>query len=161
MDAARIEELYLEYGPMVYRRCLRILGNVHEAEEALQEVFLRILRKLASSGEVEALRNYMFRISTNYCLNRLRDGKKYLRHLDLEHLPPYGGPTPEEQSIVADELEAQFSRLPENRRNIVYLHLGEGLSQEEVAEIVGLSRRTVGKVLRGFVAAARSVGEAN
>lgn len=158
MDAARVEALYVEYGPMVYRRCLRILGNIHEAEEAVQEVFLRILRKLASAGEVEALRNYMFRISTNYCLNRVRDRRKFLRHLEPEHLPPEWRPTPEEHSIVVEELAAQFARLPEERRSIVYLHFGEGMSQEEVAEVVGLSRRTVGKVLRTFVAAARSGG---
>jgi len=150
MDAHVVEELYLRFGGLVYRRCLRMLKDPCEAENAVQEVFLRIIRTLEKGTKVEAMRNYLFRTATNYCLNRLRSQKRRPPHVPIHTPLPEGRPGPEQQLSTLSVLEECMARLDGDKRLVVYLYFGEGMTQEEVAEIAGLSRRTVGKVLRSF-----------
>src|SRR5687768_17191055 len=70
-DVAR---LFGDHGPMVYGRARRLLGSHHDAQEATQEVFIRVMtgaEKVPPAGEVVP---WLCRITTNYCLNKLRDG---------------------------------------------------------------------------------------
>jgi RNA polymerase sigma factor (sigma-70 family) len=67
-----LEELYGTYGGAVYRRCLRMLGSSDEAESMVQEVFLAMLPRIEKLGEPEKAAHYLFRITTNQCLKRLR-----------------------------------------------------------------------------------------
>src|SRR4051812_30294696 len=76
LDAATVRRLFREHGPMVYRRALRILGNAADAEEALQEVFVRVLRGGEGFEQRSQVTTWLYRITTNYCLNFLRDNKR-------------------------------------------------------------------------------------
>ena len=149
-DNSRIEELYREFGGAVYRRCLRMLGNSAEAEGAMQEVFLRMLPKLDTLQDGDKAANYLFRVSTNFCLNRLRTQRRRLRTVELdEHIAdPVSNP---EDVVVNRRLLADcLAGLTRRPRLVVYLHLLEGLTQAEVAEAAGLSRQHVGRIIRAF-----------
>ena len=85
-DPRAVAELFENQGPLVFRRALRLLGSVADAEEATQEVFIRILR----AGELQprlSMTAWLYQITTNYCLNQLRDGKQRNKLRD-RHVAP-------------------------------------------------------------------------
>ena len=69
MDDARLAALYRKYGPAVYSRCRRILRDESLAEDATQEVFVRVLRHIDEAPDDEAALRWVYRIATNYCLD--------------------------------------------------------------------------------------------
>jgi RNA polymerase sigma-70 factor (ECF subfamily) len=140
------------YGPIIYARCVRLLGDRAAAEDATQETFLRVLRHLAKAPDPEAALGWIYRIATNYCLNEIRDRKHR----------PEPGEVPETASdhvasVLADrDLVARIvRRSPEKLRVVAWLHHVDGLDQGAVARAVGASRRTVVNRLAEFADHAR------
>ena len=153
MKRTEIAELFDRYGPMVYRRALALLGKPEIAEEATQEVFLRALKAGESFEGRSRVSTWLYSITTNYCLNLLRNENRR-RELWQEHSPKGLQATheaPEELMLMrtllseADEEQAQAA---------VYVYI-DGMSQNEAAELLGVSRRTVGNLLDRFNAWAR------
>lgn len=146
--AMQVGDLFQKHGPAVYRRALRLLGDAADAEEATQEVFIRVFRGLDGFDGQSQLTTWLYRITTNYCLNRIRDRKRR-RELFRENFQP---DDPERPATAADLL--LLRRLlgeadEEQARVAVYVYM-DGMTHEEVAEILGVSRRTVGNVLSRF-----------
>jgi RNA polymerase sigma-70 factor (ECF subfamily) len=150
MKRADIAVLFERYGPMVYRRARQILGHDGDAEEALQEVFIRALTRADTFASRSAVSTWLYRITTNYCLNLIRDRSRR-RELWATHGPgPEAAveatPTPSKMMMVrrllaeADEAQAQAA---------VYVHV-DGMSHQEAARVMGVSRRTVGNLLVRF-----------
>lgn len=155
-----IEELYDRFAHLVYRRCLMLLGNPAEAEDALQEVFVRAMRSLDSfRGDCSPM-TWLYRISTNHCLNVIRGSKrrregKERRVAQLQSEPPRSGPAAEEIAIVRQVLPA-FERKVQEMAVLYYV---DGMNLDEVARETGLSVPTVRKRLRKFVEKARKLLE--
>src|SRR5262245_5915597 len=88
-----LSRLYKMYGPFIYARCCKLLGDPAAAEDATQETFLRVERHLAKvpprSNEALA---WIYRVATNYCLNELRNRKR--RPEPREDLPEPEAPSP-------------------------------------------------------------------
>mgnify|MGYP001796784050 CR=1 FL=1 len=76
MDAPAIEALYRQYGPLVLGRAVRLLGNQQAADDALQEVFVRVVRGYDAFRKDASPVTWLYRITTNYCLNVLRVGPR-------------------------------------------------------------------------------------
>ena len=72
-DSRHIAQLFEKHGPRVYRRALRLLGNPEDAEEATQEIFIRVFRSVGEFREQSQLTTWLYQITTNYCLNLIRD----------------------------------------------------------------------------------------
>ena len=73
MDRDEISQLYRRLGPLIYRRCLRLLRDPDNARDATQEVFVRALKhKETLKADRECL-PWLYRVATNYCLNFIRD----------------------------------------------------------------------------------------
>src|SRR5688572_30207570 len=92
MEEHGLDDAYRRWGGQIYRRCLKLLGDAAAAEDATQEVFVRLMRHadhLAPEGGYLA---WIYRVATNYCLNALRDGARLeVRHPDA--LPDAGDDT--------------------------------------------------------------------
>src|SRR5438067_724987 len=73
IDSEKVEALYRQFGPAVFRRCLKLLRNPAEAEDATQEVFVRVCRHLDSWTRGESPLAWIYSIATRYCLTMLRD----------------------------------------------------------------------------------------
>jgi len=150
VERTQIGELFDKYGPSIYRRALVLLGNHHDAEEASQEVFLRALRHLDSFEERSSAHTWLIRITTNHCLNLLRDRRRR-GELRKQHLEPVPGRLP----AAADPGDMlQVRRLlaeadEDEARAAVYVFV-EGMSQAEAAGYLGVSRRTVGNLIERF-----------
>lgn len=152
-DDDRLTELYRTYGPVIYARCARLLGDRAAAEDATQETFMRVQRHLDRAPDADQALVWIYRIATNYCLNELRNRR---RRPELhDELPERPGESL--AAILADrDLVARIvRRSPEKLRAPAWLHYVDGLAQGEVARVLGASRRTVVNRLAEFTDHAR------
>jgi RNA polymerase sigma-70 factor (ECF subfamily) len=157
VERAEIEALYRQYGPLVRRRARSLLGDELEAQDALQEVFVRVLQAMGEFRGQSQPSTWLYRITTNLCLNRIRDGKRRRERLQRASeagdgpLPSGPGASPESRAVLQNLL----ARLPEELAEIaVYYHVDE-MEQAEIARLLGVSRRTIGYRLERFQGEAR------
>jgi RNA polymerase sigma-70 factor (ECF subfamily) len=141
-----VAALYQRYGPMVLRRCRRLLGNEEEARDVAQEVFARLLRhRERLSGRYPS--SLLYRIATNLSINRLRD---------LRREPALPGDVVLDRIARMEDMDAPvlldrlFGRHPESTRTMAVLHYVDGMTLEEVARECGMSVSGVRKRLRGL-----------
>lgn len=145
-----VEALSRRYGPMVLRRCRRLLRDEDEALDACQDVFVRVLEH-RSRLDARYPSSLLYRMATNVCLNRLRDNRRNPVTRDdavlyeIARAEPAGGLS--EARLLLARL---FGRHPESSRTIAVLHFVDGLTLEEVAGETGLSVSGVRKRLRAL-----------
>jgi len=147
-ENADIEGLFRKFGPMVFRRCSRILGDSHEAADAVQEVFVKVLeyKKTPNCGFSAG---FLWSTATNHCLNVLRDKARHGGNIDGEPLLEKIACADDTEALVGNRniLSKLFSRHPKSSRTIAYLHLIDGMTLEETAQVVNMSVSGVRKRL--------------
>ncbi len=151
-DTAR---LYRDYGPAVYRRCVRLLRDRELARDATQDVFVQLIRQWSTSTAPDAVLAWIYRVATNHCLNLLRSRHRHGEvSLELEagHAGPIGAIDP--QRLVAQEVLSRFDATTQAIAVGVFV---DGMEHEELARVLGISRRTVSRRLEAFVASAREL----
>ena len=145
-----IEEYYTRYGPMVLRRCRQLLRDEEKALDAMQEVFTKLM---ISKRQLKGIypSSLLFRISTNVCLNMIRDQKSH-RSIDsnsenlLFQLGSYD--EGEDRMVLRDLLDRLFRKEKQSTREIATLHFVDGMTLQEVADEIGLSLSGVRKRIR-------------
>lgn len=152
--ALDVENLYRQFGPLVLRRCRRLLKDEGKALDAMQDTFVEMLRRQATLND-EAPAGLLLKAATNVCLNRLRTEKRHPEHetdpdtVMLHHISGLGDRGDSETvSLGRRVLQRLFSGTPESTQLIAVLHYVDRLTLEEVAEEVGLSVSGVRKRLR-------------
>jgi RNA polymerase sigma-70 factor (ECF subfamily) len=153
MAGDRLAELYRRFGPAIYSRCRRLLKNDVAAEDATQEVFLRVLKHLEQAPSDQAALAWIYRISTNYCFNLLRDQSRHAE--PMEDVPEVASENPEAGLLDRDLAVRLLMRAPENLRAPAMLYYVDGLEQQQIADMLGISRRTVINRLGDFASRAR------
>ena len=154
-----IEEVYRKYGPMVNRRCLRLLGNQEEAYELTQDVFVQVLRR-EMNLDLTSPSSLLYKIATDLCLNRLRTRRRKPETHNEALL----------HSIATDEdietlvhrrsiLDFIFAREPQSTRVIAVLHYVDKMTLEEVAKVMGMSVSGIRKRLRLLQENGRNFGK--
>lgn len=144
-----------KYQTKVYNLALRMCGNEDDAFDLSQESFLRAWRSLGSFQFEASFSTWLFRLSSNICLDFLRAKKRRATvsltmvsdedeetQLDL----PDAGPTPEEAALAADDrrlLAEALNSLPADFRQIITLRAIDDLSYTQIAEILGIQEGTV------------------
>jgi RNA polymerase sigma-70 factor (ECF subfamily) len=153
-----VEEAYRQYGPMVLRRCRRLLRNDAQALDAMQDVFVEVLRRRETLDDRAPSALFM-RVATNVCLNRLRHARRHPEDRDDELLLRIAAEVPDGESRSAARrlLDGIFGREPESTLAIAVMHYVDRMTLEEVAEESGLSVSGVRKRLRTL--RARLAGE--
>jgi len=138
---------YATYGPMVLRRCRKLLGDDHAARDAMHDVFVQILTR-SDALDDRAPSSLLFRIATNVCLNRLRTRKRRPEDGDPSLLVQIAERTdPAARSAARSALDALFRHEPDDTATIAVLHLHDQMTLEEVAAEVGMSVSGVRKRL--------------
>lgn len=154
-----VEALYRKYGPMVLRRCRRLLRNEEAALDAMQETFARVLRnrdRLDESGPSSLL----FRVATNVCLNLLRSERHLAREVDDEVLLEIAsGESVEETGVARQLVEWAFRLESDSTRTIAVMRYVDGMTLAETAQAAGLSVSGVRKRLAGLSARLRALEE--
>lgn len=149
------DRLYTELGPTVYARCRQILRDTAAAEDATQEVFFRAHHQLARlTGRRETIA-WLYRTATNHCLNEIRNGRT--RALLIRAAAPPVGPDAEQRISEQDLVMRLVRDLPAELALAAWLYHVDGLEQTEIAEVCGVSRRTVIARLARFSGQARKL----
>ncbi|MBL8952588.1 MAG: sigma-70 family RNA polymerase sigma factor [Myxococcaceae bacterium] len=154
-DPAAFEALVKQHQDRVYDFCMRMLSDREEAFDVTQEIFVSIHQHLESFRQDAKISTWIFRISRNHCLNRL----KYLKRRGRGRSDEYGetseqainesvgAPTMPDESLDAARARAlvhkAIARLDEDQRVLVVLRDIEGLSYDEIVEITELAEGTV------------------
>ena len=128
-----------EFSNLVYRIAYQNLMNVADAEDVVQEVFIKLLKHREEFEDREHLKAWLLRVAINQC----RDYHKQLfrrRESSFGTLEQFDteAQAPEEQFVLSE-----LRKLSETDRNIVYLHYYEGYSLKEIADMTGRSPNAV------------------
>ena len=142
------DEIVVQHSARVYRLAYRLTGNPHDAEDLTQEVFVRVFRSL-SSYTPGTFEGWLHRITTNLFLDQARRKAKIRFDAladDAETRIPSRAVTPDVQvldGLFDDDVETALAALPPDFRAAVVLCDIEGLSYEEIADVLGLKLGTV------------------
>ena len=126
------EKLVSEHENRLYRAALSLLGDPQEAEDAVQDAFVRYLEK--APEELDNPGAWLMRVLVNGCKSRLRLAWRRVRPLP-DTLP---APGPEEREVLAELFD-----LPPEDRAVIHLHYYEGYSTVEIAQMLGCRPGTV------------------
>lgn len=152
-DTRAFEALVAQYKSRVFSTTYRLMGNYPDAEDAAQEVFIKIFRGITTLSDPATLNTWIYRITTNTCFDLLDKRRRapgvtsIFATEDGEAEPPYadhGRQTPEEEALSRELrrcLEDTLHELEEEGRAVLVLRDVEGRSYQEIAETltVGLS----------------------
>lgn len=141
------EALYQRYGPMVLRRCRRMLGDEAAAVDAMQDVFVEVCRRRSRLDD-RAPSALLYRMATHRCLNVIRSQGRRPEVAQAELLERIAHAGPDDGFAARSVLERLFDAAPASSRTIAMLHLVDGLTLEETADAVEMSVSGVRKRLR-------------
>jgi len=143
-----IDAYYRKYGPMVYRQCFRILRNEENALDAMQDVFVQVLRRQKTITH-KAPSSLLYTIATNVSLNWLRKEKRKAETADDQILLSIAG-YDDHVGRTEDRtfLDGIFAREKESTKTIAVLHYMERLTLKETAEQMEMSVSGIRKRLR-------------
>ena len=139
-SAAAFKELYALTSDTVYGFALSILKNSHDAEDIMQETYVKIYKSADTYQKQGKPMAWILTIVRNLCYNRIRDTKQHEDIADYTH--SISG-NEHENGINAIILEDAMNVLNEEERQIVMLHSMTGMKHREVAQIVDMPVSTV------------------
>jgi RNA polymerase sigma-70 factor, ECF subfamily len=154
-DRRAFAELVEMYKDKIYHLAYRMLGNRQEAEDAVQETFLKLYTNLHRYDDNLKFSTWLYRIGTNLCIDRLRK-KRAVYSLDAEvdggegadyyALMPSDEDTPEKQVILSEtqmQIRHAIDTLPEKYKSVVVLRYLNDLSLQEISEVLNMPVTTV------------------
>jgi RNA polymerase sigma-70 factor (ECF subfamily) len=152
-----LQRLYTQLAPAVHRRARLLLGRDADAWDIVQEVFEKMLEMGDSFRNEAQPMTWAWRITTNLCLNHLR--ARRLREPALQLVSAEA--TVDLRSAETRQLlEVWLTQLDEREQQIAALLYIDGLTQEEAADVLGLSRKTIGREVEQLRAKATALGAA-
>jgi RNA polymerase sigma-70 factor (ECF subfamily) len=143
-DPRAFEELVRITYRRVYALAYRLVGDRYEAEDVVQEAYLRMFRGLAGFREEARFETWMHRIVTNTAFNQLKRRGRFGSLVQEEEPLEVAVPDVSElQATVRDELERALSQLPEGQRTVLVLKDVYGLSCREIGDEIGIEEGAV------------------
>lgn len=143
-DMAAFETLYRRHSGRVHAICLRLTGDRLRAEEAVQDVFVRLWERLASFRGESAFSSWLHRLAINTVLQTMRGTRRREARVSTGDDEELNG-APVKALAVEDrmDLEDAIARLPYEVRMVVVLHDIEGFTHEEIAVMTGVPPGTI------------------
>lgn len=146
------EAIYFEFYDVLYHLALQYLNNKQQAQEMVQDAFLKLWEIRESINSNTNIRNFLYTIIKNNSLNFLRNKQTALKHHDIiqhhelemqyQSLQRIG-----DELMIADELQAKIEvaldKLPEDVRTVFIMSRFEDLKNAEIADKLGVSIKTV------------------
>jgi len=157
-ETASFEALLKRHGAGIHRFALRFLGDRMQAEEVVQESFLRVIRAASRYEARSSFRNYLYRIARNLCMDLLR--KRPREPLSAEGTDDSGSPVecvadpnPGPEIRVGSEqvrlvIHRALRGLPPEQREVFLLKEVRGMRLQDVADVTGANLNTVKSRLR-------------
>ena len=155
-DRQAFRELVDLYKSKIYHLAYRMLGNAHEAEDVVQETFLRVYTNLGRYDPAQKFSTWIYRIGTNLCIDNLRKRKRKMsldanmfdsEGTDGYDMLPAGEEELPETKLVISETQRQvreaIDRLPDQYKTIVILRYLHDMSLQEISEVLDMPVTTI------------------
>jgi RNA polymerase sigma-70 factor (ECF subfamily) len=139
---AAFEQLYALHGARMKSIACNLTGNVADAEDAVQDAFVKIYRGIASFKEESALGTWIYRIVVNACYDLLRRRRRRLETAEADASEPAMDPVLACDHPLRLTLERSLERLDPQLRDVFILYEIEGFKHREVAAILGIPEGT-------------------
>ena len=140
-DMDNVEQLIRKYSQMLYRICLVMLCSKCDAEDAVQETFLRYMTKGPDTREEDYQKAWLIRVAVNTCKNMRLFSSRH-NHLDIACFENQG------VSQQYTDIFAEVAQLPAKYRVVMLLHYAQGYRTEEIARFLKISPAAVRKRLQ-------------
>ena len=136
---------FRRYAPMMLRR-VRCFYRGPDAEEVLQEIFLKLVERPGLFDGRSSPVTWLYRVTTNHCITRLRNSRRRLEILE-EHAPDFQPPSEEGRQEQRAFLRQMFADIDEELAQIGVYYYVDGMTHAEIARVADCSARTVGNRL--------------
>lgn len=134
----KLEQAYEKYADMLYRLALSHLKNPHDAEDTVQDVFIKYINHFSILKEEEHERAWLIRTTVNRCYDLLKYNSKR-NHMALDEINEIAA----EEKELHTEIFQILEKLPAKNKTVIILHYLEGFSIEEIARMLHLSTSAV------------------
>lgn len=146
-DSLAMEELYLRYRQPVFRIVYRSTRNIDEAEDIVQDVFLKAFERLHTFREQSRFSTWLMRIALNLCTDRarMRQRRQDLLEREADHKLAWSHPDEPDpletaqQNAFNEAFYTALNQLPDHHRQLIILRDLEEMDYEQIAEILGAS----------------------
>ena len=136
------EEMYRRFSPRMYAVCLRYAGNAEEAEDILQEGFIKIFKKLDSFRGEGSFEGWVRRIFVNTAIEQFRR-KRYLQPVtEREENTIEGKSLSALDGLAEKDILALIKELSPGYRTVFNMYVVEGYTHKEIADMLGISEGT-------------------
>ena len=146
-DPSTFEWIVLKYQDKIYNLCRYLLGNPQDAEDAAQDVFIKAYRKLKDFRPESSLYTWLYRIGVNTCLDHKRKFRpEPFKDQSMAEDLPSAEPSPErryQSKEIGQTIQSALEQLSKKSRAVIVLKEVEGLSYEEIAEVLKTSIGTI------------------
>jgi RNA polymerase sigma-70 factor (ECF subfamily) len=155
-DVAAFEELIEAYQKKIFNLAFRIVGNYDDAADLAQEALIRIFRSIANFREQSSFSTWIYRITTNVCLDEIRKRKNakvlsldeeiHMEDGEMKRQIMSDDPQPDEvaeREELRSLVDGAIKSLPEDQRLVLTLRDIQGLSYEEISKILDCPSGTV------------------
>lgn len=156
-DLSALDMIWDHYAADLLGYLVSILCSRQDAEDTLQDVFVTIVRKRLSVVNARLLKPYLFRLSRNVALNRIKRNRR-IRERDHEasHWLVLNGEG-ERRDERIQQVEAALARLPEKQRSVVVLKFYQNKTFRDIGDMLGISENTAGSRYRYGMAKIRDL----
>lgn len=142
MPASLFKQLLLPLYPRLQRVALRLLGNVEDAEDMVQEVYMKLWNKRDALPDVKDVEAYCVTLTKNMCIDRLRMAE--VEKEDVDEVPTMLAATDDVEAQVerrdaVEQVKQIIETLPEHQQQVITLRDMEDCSFEEIVEQTGLT----------------------
>jgi RNA polymerase sigma-70 factor (ECF subfamily) len=147
-DLAAFEQIVIHHERLVFLTALRLLGRTEDAQDAAQEVFLRLYKHLGRFDEIRGFRPWLYRITVNVCRDVYRQRQRAPATLSLDEAVQVAGLVRDPQAAATDAelrsvIAAGLETLTPKERAVLVLRDIQGLPTREVARALGTTQATV------------------
>ena len=140
-----VQQAWRRYFPLVREKCRRVLKDVDDADDVAQDVFIRFWQGRAPR-DVRGATAWLYKTATHLCIDRLR--QRSMRDRPVPQ--PTQAPDLEAATGHRQVLEQLISLADDDELQVAVLSRVDGLTQPEAAEVLGISERTVRRLLNRF-----------
>ena len=143
-DRKAQKELYDVYSPVLFGICIRYAKTKHEAEDILQDGFIKILTKINDFNSAGSFEGWMRRIIVNTAISHYHKNKKHNDIYDIDEIneTDIKGYTFDNKQFTSEELYSVINNLPEGYKVVFNLYAIEGYKHKEIAEILNINQNT-------------------
>ena len=138
-DSDLFAEIYRRYGERMKSIAYNHLGNIADAEDAVQESFVKLHRSAAGFTGEAAFTTWLYRILVNTCLDMIRKRRRRIQEAPIDDEISFGRAAMTVDDAKRMTLRKLLAALPEQRRSVFVLFEIEGLSHAEIGEILDIS----------------------